>query len=189
MWCLTKSFCLFKITCPQTKSLVDVGRLDIEKLLTLVVWVKGGECEVQINARVWCERSGMLAPGLPDVFLVPRSRILKPDLKYSDVILYSGKLQQEVTQLNLSSKQFGWRSKHTWTTRLLKPDISAILSKSWPSGLQSIWKFACKMWICSSVKVVRFRFDFLFLFLLVSAVFSQASPSVEEPYPPSWSSK
>ena len=55
----------------------------------------------------------MLAPGLPDVFLVPRSRILKPDLKYSDVILYSGKLQQEVTQLNLSSKQFGWRSKHT----------------------------------------------------------------------------
>ena len=152
-----------------------------ENLLTLVVCVKGWECQVQINARVWSERPGMLAPRLADVFLVPRSRVLKPDLKYSDVILYSGKLRQEVTQLHLSSKQFRWRSKHTWTTRLLRPDISAILSKSWPSGLQSIWKFACRMWICSSVKVVRFRFDFLFLFLFVSVVFSQASPSVEEP--------
>ena len=169
------------IPIPYLYSISNVFRGIQEYLLTLVICVKGWECQVQINARVWGERPGMLAPRLADVFLVPRSRVLKPDLKYSDVILYSGKLRQEVTQLHLSSKQFRWRSKHTWTTRLLRPDISAILSKSWPSGLQSIWKFACRMWICSSVKVVRFRFDFLFLFLFVSVVFSQASPSVEEP--------
>lgn len=52
---------------------------------------------------------------------------------------------------------------HTWVTRLLKPVIWAIRSRSWPSGLESIWKFACRIWICSSVKVVLIRFVF-FLF-------------------------
>lgn len=38
----------------------------------------------------------------------------------------------------------------------------AILSKSWPSGLESIWKLAWRICICSSVKVVRIRFVFFF---------------------------
>ena len=39
----------------------------------------------------------------------------------------------------------------------------------------------CKMWICSSVKVVRLRFDFRFL---AFPSVSQQSPSFEEPEPP-----
>lgn len=59
---------------------------------------------------------------------------------------------------------------HTWVTLLLSPVSWAILSRSCPSGLLSIWKFACRMWSCSSVNVVRTRFD---LFLL--------NPSVLQP--------
>lgn len=61
---------------------------------------------------------------------------------------------------------FFWRARefwnHTWVTRLLSPVTDAIRSRSCPSGLLSIWKLACRTWSCSSVKVVRTRFD-LFL--------------------------
>ena len=50
----------------------------------------------------------------------------------------------------------------TCVTRLLSPVIWAILSRSCPSGFESIWKLACKIWICSSVNVVRIRFVFFF---------------------------
>ena len=50
-------------------------------------------------------------------------------------------------------------------TRLLKPVIWAILSKSWPSGLESIWKLACKICTCSSVKVVRILLVFFLVWL------------------------
>lgn len=47
---------------------------------------------------------------------------------------------------------------HTWVTLLLRPVIWAILSRSWPSGLESSWKLACNTCSCSSVKVVRTLF-------------------------------
>merc|ERR550519_1962336 len=46
----------------------------------------------------------------------------------------------------------------TCVTLLLSPVICAILSRSWPSGFESIWKFACRIWTCSSVNVVRILF-------------------------------
>lgn len=61
---------------------------------------------------------------------------------------------------------FFWRARefwnHTCVTRLLRPVICAMRSKSWPSGLLSNWKLACSTCSWSSVKVVltRFAFDF-----------------------------
>lgn len=43
---------------------------------------------------------------------------------------------------------------HTCVTLLLRPVTWAILSRSWPSGLLSSWKFACRTDSCSSVNVV-----------------------------------
>ena len=61
---------------------------------------------------------------------------------------------------------FFWRALQFWNqtcvTRLLKPVMVAILSRSWPSGLLSRLKFAWRTWSCSSVNVVRILFD-LFL--------------------------
>lgn len=57
---------------------------------------------------------------------------------------------------------FFWRALEFWNqtcvTRLLRPVIWAILSKSWPSGFESNWKFACNTCNCSSVNVVLTRF-------------------------------
>ena len=50
----------------------------------------------------------------------------------------------------------------TCVTLLLSPVICAILSKSWPSGLESSWKFACNTCICSSVNVVLTRLVLFF---------------------------
>ena len=56
---------------------------------------------------------------------------------------------------------FFWRARefwnHTWVTRFDRPVSAAIRSKSWPSGLESNWKFACNTESWSSVKVVRTR--------------------------------
>ena len=61
---------------------------------------------------------------------------------------------------------FFWRAlqfwNHTCVTRLDNPVIWAILSRSWPSGFESIWKLAWRIWTCSSVNVVRIRFVFFF---------------------------
>lgn len=60
---------------------------------------------------------------------------------------------------------FFWRALEFWNqtcvTRLLSPVTDAIRSKSCPSGLLSIWKFACSTCNCSSVNVVRTRFALL----------------------------
>lgn len=55
---------------------------------------------------------------------------------------------------------FTWNQ--TCVTRLLKPVIIAIRSKSAPSGLLSIWKCVCKTANCSSANVVRTRFVLAF---------------------------
>lgn len=61
---------------------------------------------------------------------------------------------------------FFWRARefwnHTWVTRLLRPVTDAIRSRSCPSGLLSMLKFACRICNCSSVKVVRTRLLLLF---------------------------
>lgn len=61
---------------------------------------------------------------------------------------------------------FFWRARefwnHTCVTRLLRPVICAMRSKSWPSGLLSNWKLACSTCSWSSVNVVRTRFAFDF---------------------------
>lgn len=61
---------------------------------------------------------------------------------------------------------FFWRARefwnHTCVTRLLRPVIWAMRSKSWPSGLLSNWKLACSTCSWSSVNVVRTRFAFDF---------------------------
>lgn len=71
---------------------------------------------------------------------------------------------------------FFWRALQFWNqtcvTRLLSPVMLAILSKSCPSGFESIEKLAWRICNCSSVKVVLIRFD---LFLLNP---SQSYPSV-----------
>lgn len=51
----------------------------------------------------------------------------------------------------------------TCVTRLLSPVICAIRSKSWPSGFESRLKLACSTCSCSSVNVVRTRFDLAFV--------------------------
>lgn len=60
---------------------------------------------------------------------------------------------------------FFCRAREFWNqtcvTRLLRPVTEAMRSKSWPSGLLSIWKLACSTCNCSSVKVVRTRFVLL----------------------------
>ena len=50
----------------------------------------------------------------------------------------------------------------TCVTRFDRPVIWAIRSRSCPSGLESIWKLACNIWTCSSVKVVRILLVFFF---------------------------
>ena len=46
---------------------------------------------------------------------------------------------------------------HTCVTLLLRPVSCAIRSRSCPSGLESMLKFAWRIWSCSSVNVVRTR--------------------------------
>ncbi len=48
----------------------------------------------------------------------------------------------------------------TWVTLFERPVRAAIRSKSWPSGFESSWKFACNTESCSSVNVVRTLFVF-----------------------------
>lgn len=48
----------------------------------------------------------------------------------------------------------------TCVTLLDNPVKLAMRSKSWPSGFESSKKLACRTWSCSSVNVVRTRFDF-----------------------------
>lgn len=134
--------------------------------VTLMASIEGRKSQVQINACICCHCARMTSSVLTNIFLVSSSGILKPDL-WTKELIYSKHQNASVIV--------------TCTTLLLSPEISAILSKSCPSGLQSSWKFAWRMWICSSVNVVRFLLDFLFLFLFVSWLVSQVSPSVEEP--------
>lgn len=67
---------------------------------------------------------------------------------------------------------FFWRALEFWNqtcvTRLLNPVTEAMRSRSWPSGFESIWKFACNTCNCSSVKVVRTRFALLLWYPSVS---------------------
>ena len=67
--------------------------------------------------------------------------------------------------LSPQTKPPGVYKMNTCVTLLLKPVICAIRSRSWPSGLESIWKFACRIWTCSSVKVVRILLVFFFVWL------------------------
>ena len=66
---------------------------------------------------------------------------------------------------------------HTCVTRLDRPVICAMRSRSCPSGLESIWKLACRICSCSSVNVVRTRFD-LFFDAAVSTIQNQANRQV-----------
>lgn len=96
------------------------------------------------------------------------------------LVLFRKRKEKQIigwTSLGCSSRLpawmcFFWRAlefwNHTWVTRLLSPVTDAIRSRSWPSGLLSIWKLACSTCSCSSVNVVRTRFALLLWYPSVS---------------------
>lgn len=77
---------------------------------------------------------------------------------------------------NLGNYLLTWNQ--TCVTRLLSPVWLAIRSRSAPSGLQSIWKWAWRMFNCSSAKVVRMRFVLFFCWAKWDLLRLKMNPSV-----------